>query len=303
MAGQLSAHLGPDIVGPLREIGDLKRVTDARSPFSLATRLFAEGWSRLSGGEPVGRIAMNLTARALAAARLGGLDHQFLSAHLPAGVAATDILRRAIDELAEPFDADLMSALKDAVDDVPRSSSPQPTFVAQLAAQPRAGVTCPGKPRIMLQPEENHADHSFVVAVYAALLAPTYAADSGEAFFAGMVHHLHSAAMPDSGFTGEILLGDTLVAVIDSARAAALAELDPALADRARTAQAMIADDRAPAAKAFHAADVVDRVLEIRFHLEAASLTMDRVLKSYELVHDGPVKAFHDRVLTEAGLL
>ena len=34
-----------------------------------------------------------------------------------------------------------------------------------------------------------------------------------------------------------------------------------------------------------------------------AAVTMDVVLGEYELVHAGPVKAFHDRVLVEVGLL
>ncbi len=48
---------------------------------------------------------------------------------------------------------------------------------------------------------------------------------------------------------------------------------------------------------------MIDRVLEIEQHLRAASATMDTVLHTYELVHAGPVKPFHDRVLAEVGLL
>jgi hypothetical protein len=48
---------------------------------------------------------------------------------------------------------------------------------------------------------------------------------------------------------------------------------------------------------------VIDRVLEIEQHLTAASGTMGTVLGDYELVHAGPVKAFHDSTLQEVGLL
>lgn len=109
--------------------------------------------------------------------------------------------------------------------------------------------------------------------------------------------------MPDAGFTGEVLLGDLLDRVIADAREAALAELSPPVADRVRTALAPIAGDATAEARAFHAADVIDRVLEIEQHLTAATATMDRVLGDYELVHAGPVKPFHDRVLAEVGLL
>lgn len=70
-----------------------------------------------------------------------------------------------------------------------------------------------------------------------------------------------------------------------------------------RAAQAEIADDAMPTARAFHAADVIDRVIEIDHHLRAARTTMDEVLGDYGLVHDGPVKTFHDRVLRDVGLL
>ncbi|MGB3723978.1 MAG: hypothetical protein WA979_14325 [Pacificimonas sp.] len=240
----------------------------------------------------------------MTAARLGGIDLAFLEANLPAGEKPETIITRAIAEIEAPFDAVLIADLKASLGaGRPESTTAVPDFVARLAAQPRAGVTRPGRPRIMLQPEENHADHSLVVAVFAALLAPFYDASPAEAFFAGMVHHLHSADMPDSGYTGEVLLGDALDRVIENARRAALQELAEPLRSRAVEVQAMIADHVAPAAKAFHAADVIDRVLEIRFHLQSAALTMDRILKEYELVHEGPVKTFHDQVLAEVGLL
>ncbi|MGB7371225.1 HD domain-containing protein, partial [Erythrobacter sp.] len=168
--------------------------------------------------------------------------------------------------------------------------------------QPRAGVTGPGRPRRMLQPEENHAEHSFVVALYAGLLAPFYAADPARAFWHGMIHHLHSIAMPDAGFTGEVLLGDRLDAVIDRARELALERLPDMHGATCRDHLNAIADDTTPSARAFHAADVIDRVVEIEHHLKRSEVTMAVVLGDYGLVHDGPVKTFHDRVLAEVGL-
>ena len=62
----------------------------------------------------------------------------------------------------------------------------------------------------MLEPPEGHGDHCLVVAVLAAVLAPRYGADPARPFLAGMAHHLHNAALPDSGFAGEMLLGEHL---------------------------------------------------------------------------------------------
>ncbi len=60
----------------------------------------------------------------------------------------------------------------------------------------------------MFEPPENHAEHCLAVAVYGVLLAPRYGADPSVVFLAGLAHHLHNARLPDSGFTGEALLGD-----------------------------------------------------------------------------------------------
>ena len=109
--------------------------------------------------------------------------------------------------------------------------------------------------------------------------------------------------MPDSGFTGEVLLGDLLDGVISCSRERAYAELSEPLQSRMREALVPIVDDLSPEGRAFHAADVIDRVLEIEQHLAAARTTMDMVLHDYELVHAGPVKAFHDATLREVGLL
>ncbi len=151
----------------------------------------------------------------------------------------------------------------------------------------------------MLEPPENHAEHCLVVAVYGVVLAPRYGADPATVFLAALAHHLHNAGMPDSGFTGEMLLGDHLAAVMAHFVEGALASLDPVLRRRVVDARACLPDAETPEGRAFHAADVVDRVLEIAQHLTAASLTMETVLGEMALVHDGPVKDFHDRVLAE----
>ena len=282
------------------EIGDLKRIRSAGRDGSIATRLFRAAWSELTGGAPAAEVARRITARALAAARLGDLDRPLLT---EAGLPAADvngILCRAVAEIAGAVPEPLRSALVGAIA-VPPPNRPgaAPRFVAQLEAQPRAGVTCPGRPRMVLEPAENHAEHCLVVAVYGVILAPRYGADPATVFLAALAHHLHNAGMPDSGFTGEMLLGDRLGAVMDHFVADALSSLDPALRGRVVEARACLADAGTPEGRAFHAADVVDRVMEIAQHLRAAALTMDRVLGDMALVHDGPVKPFHDRVLAE----
>jgi 5'-deoxynucleotidase YfbR-like HD superfamily hydrolase len=287
----------------LRELGDLKRIRSAERDGSIAQRLFLRGWAALAAGDAPVSVMRRIVAAALAAARLGDLDRVTLADLGLSDAEAIAVLERGFDEVAVQLAPDLARDLRGALGDGAPPMGPVPLFAMQLAAQPRAGVTCPGRPRLLLQPPEDHAEHCLMVAVYGVLTAPAYGADPTEVFLAGMAHHFHNAAMPDAGFTGEVLLGDLLDRVIADARERAMAMLAPAVAAPVRAALAPIGDDATPAARAFHTADVIDRVLEIEQHLRAASTTMDTVLHTYELVHAGPVKDFHDRVLAEVGLL
>lgn len=293
--------LTPAILPLFRELGDLKRIRSADREGSTAERLFRDGWAALIVGEPASDVMARTVAAALAAARLGDLDFAKLRA-LGLGDQAVAVLERAFDEVAGQLAPDLAARLRPALAVGAPEPGPVPLFVDKLARQPRAGVTCPGRPRIMLQPPENHAEHCLMVAVYAVVASPIHGAEPTTVFVASMAHHLHNAAMPDSGFSGEVLLGDALDGVVERAREEALADLEPPLREQVRAALAPIAGDAAPEARAFHVGDVLDRVLEIEQHLRAATVTMDDVLGTYGLVHDGPVKDFHVRILADTGL-
>lgn len=287
----------------LREIGDLKRITSAGRPGSIAERLFRTAWRDLVGGRAPDDVMLATSASALAATRLGDLDIPTLQ-HLGLDRdRARDIAAKALDEVVAGLDPELHGRLRAALaDDLPAPPGRLPPFVQALAGQPRAGATCPGRARIVLQPAENHAEHCLAVAVGGVLLAPAYGADPTTVFLAGLAHHLHNAAMPDSGFTGEMLLELNLADVIRTANEMALAELNPSLRHTIERAREILADADTPDGRAFHAADVIDRVIEIDQHLAVARLSMDRILGEMALVHDGPVKLFHDRVLAEMGL-
>ena len=301
--GTLPAALSPALIPLFREIGDLKRVTAAHLTGSFATRSFLRAWGRVLRGDDAGAVAAEQAAGAVAAARLGAIDGERLAVLSLSADEVRETMIRAVDAVGDALDAQLADRLRAAVPLREEATEDlAPPFAHDLARQPRAGVTCPGRARVMLQPEENHADHSYAVAVYGYLLAPVFGADPARVWWAGMVHHLHSAAMPDAGFTGEMLLEPNLTGVIDAARAQALRELPDALRARAEPVFDEIASDETPEAQAFHAADVIDRVLEIEYHTRANTLTMDRVLNEYELVHDGPVKSFHDAVLRAVAL-
>lgn len=281
------------------ELGDLKRTRDASSPDSLAVRAFRRAWSRLAAGEDARTVALSTAANALAAARLGGIDRAVLEA---AGTPdPATILRRSFDETAGPVAPALRAALRSHLGGQ-ASPAAAPAFAEALIRQPRAGATCPGKPRLVLEPPENHGDHCLVVAVLGVVLAGTYGADPAVVFVAGMAHHLHNALLPDSGFAGEILLGDELAPLMRRLFKRELATLAPPVAATVRAALATIGDAATPEGRAFNAADVMDRVLQMRQYDRVASFTTAQALDDLELVHAGPLQAFHQSVLAEAGL-
>ena len=294
----------PEAVLPLlREIGDLKRIGAAGRTGSLAERAFRRAWANLLRGVPADGVALATTAGCLAATRLAELDRASLDGlGVPAG-DAVGMQRAAVGECTSHLDAALTKRLLAACEDLPAfdGGGVVPAFVDALATQPRAGATCPGKPRLVLLPAENHAEHCLVVAVYAVLLAEP-GTDLGTVFVAALSHHLHNAAMPDAGFTGEMLLGPHLGPVMERATESALAQLPDGLRPDVVAARRILPEAETPEGRAFHSGDVVDRVLEMEQHVRRARVTLDDVLGDMALVHDGPLKPYHDAVLTRMGL-
>jgi 5'-deoxynucleotidase YfbR-like HD superfamily hydrolase len=284
----------------LREIGDLKRVRSAHADGSIAERLFSSAWARLAGGEDTGSVMRRITAATLVATRFADLADVLA----PLGLGAPEravMLGAALAEHAGTLPADVLAALAGDLG-APAPAGEAPAFVAMLARQPRAGVTCPGRPRLLFEPPESHAEHCLAVAVIGVLLAPDHAASAETVFLAGLAHHLHNAAIPDAGFTGEMLLGAHLEPLMRTATDAALVTLDPDLRGRVTAALRILPDADTPEGRAFHAADTLDRVLQIDQHLRAGRTTLAYVLDDMQLVHAGPVKPFQDAVLREFGL-
>jgi hypothetical protein len=134
------------------------------------------------------------------------------------------------------------------------------------------------------------------------LVAPVFGADPVAPFLVGLAHHLHNVVLPDAGFAGEVLLGAALDRVVTTLEERELAALPGPLAARLHTVLRLRTDAGAPESQAFHAADVLDRVLQVHHHARAAAFTADQALDDLELVHAGPVQAFHLDVLAAAGL-
>ena len=297
----VQAVLSPVVLDLLIELNDLKRIYSAGRAGSIATRLFRFAWAALCAGADIRVVASHTVRKALAAARLGDLDYETLVASGLSPADARRIEQGAIDAVVGSLDVFIGEFEGDDRDDIIFAECP--AFVASLEAQPRAGITCPSRPRILLEPSENHAEHCVMVAVYGGLLSRAYGADASKVFLASLAHHLHNAGMPDAGFAGEMLLGEHLHTVMDHYTAASLRQLSDPLRTSVDEAQRLLLDASTPEGRAFHAADVLDRVLQLNQYMRAAELSPQRMLGEMELVHAGPIKLFHDDVLRQVGLL
>ncbi len=281
---------------------DLKRLRDASSTDSLASRAFRRAWGELMAGVSPREVAFGVTADAVVATRLGGIDVGTMTRLGIAKDVAQQIVRSAFEETTR----DLSPKLRDpliAKLSVPASLAKIPRFAEQLLRQPRAGATAPGKARIVLEPAENHGEHCLVVAVLGVLLSTEYGADPAAVFLAGLAHHLHNAELPDSGFAGEVLLGAELLPLMRRLFERELTTISGSLVEpQVRHALTFIGDAETPEGRAFNASDVIDRVLQMRHYDRVAAFTVDQAMDDLDLVHAGPLQAFHESVLCEAGI-
>ena len=282
-----------------RELNGLKRIRVAGKDGSWAERLFVRAWTRLIAAEDVGQVACEETASAVVATLLAGIDAEVLAdGGLPAGVRL-EVLRRAFDAASQPLPPALAEPLRAALTDAPtRKPTPAvPPCVRLLAAQPRAGATRPGHPRVMLEPAENHAEHCAVVAVNGVLAAGVFGADPAGPFLTGLAHHLHNAYLPDAGDAGDSLLGGHQRALLENCRARALRELPAFLHEPIRHCLTAVYRADTAEARAFQAADSVDRVLEMEWHARSAAFTLETALGEMDIIHPGPVQAFQLEVM------
>jgi 5'-deoxynucleotidase YfbR-like HD superfamily hydrolase len=287
----------------LREINDLKRVRAAGMDGTLAARAFRRSWGRLVAGDSPATVSLRETALAVAGCRLGGIDRTLLIRAGLSAEEATKVLQSAFDAVADPLDPLLAATLRDHLSEPEPAAAEAPAFVHDLERQPRAGATRPGHPRLILEPPESHADHCMIVAVYAVLVGPAYRADPAVPFLAGLAHHFHNAVMPDSGFAGEMLLGRHLEPVMARLTEEIVAMLPDHLARACREARTILPDAETPEAKAFHSADVIDRVLQMDQYARVASFELRHALEEMELVHAGPLQHFQTGLLRTVGLI
>jgi len=289
----------------LRELSDVKRLYAYNlGNDSFATAVFRRASEEISSGQPL-QADVWCTA-IVSAARLGAITPDVLR---DVGLDESERISVVSDAILEheALPRDLRDSLIDAsyvLDKV--FSGPTPAgadWVERLAAAPRAGPTCPGKPRIALEPAEMHSDHCAMVAVYAYLLADVFEAVREDAWLIGLCHHFHNAYLPDAGFTGESILGSHLEKVVASTRRRVISSLPEAFHERVAELFREIESVSSPLAKTFHAADTIDRVVQMEHYQRAGEFEVRDALLDLNLVHEGPAQAFQHELLESIGVL
>ena len=302
-----SAGLGSAIADQLeflRELNDVKRLyAHNLGPHSYASLIFLGAVKALHCDASL-QADVWCTA-IVSAARLGAITPSVLR---DIGIDKSEssvILKNSIlaqQSLSAPLRDSLIDAC-DVLNQTYLENAPQnPDWVTRLAASPRAGATCPGKPRIALEPAEMHSDHCVMVATYAFLLADTFGANREDAWLIGLCHHLHNAYLPDAGFTGEILLGDHLDRVVNTLRLRVLDTLSERYRNRISYLFDEINDLQSPLAQTFHAADTIDRVVQMEHYERAAKFRVATALEEFNLVHEGTAQEFQHALLQSIGI-
>ncbi|MBC7798517.1 MAG: HD domain-containing protein [Pyrinomonadaceae bacterium] len=287
----------------LIELNNLKRIKAANLNETFAAEIFKRAWVDLINGADLRKVALVTTAKSIAAVQLGAIDAEVLR---NAGLSQNQtigILTRSFDSVASAIDEDLRRELRTHLSQNFETNADAPNFVEKLARQPRAGATKKGAPRLVFEQTENHAEHCFSVAIYAVLLASFFQTNIETPFLTALVHHFHNADLPDSGFAGEEMLGEFLPEVFQNLREQVLREIPESMREKARNGFRLTETADSPESKTFHAADVIDRVLQVRHHAEINKFTMRYALEEMELVHEGAIQTFHHEVLRDAGII
>ena len=88
---------------------------------------------------------------------------------------------------------------------------------------------------------------------------------------------------------------------METFRAMALEELPPALCGSVRDSLEAVYRADSAEAKAFQAADSLDRVLEMEWHARSAAFTLDVAVGDMAIIHPGPVQPFQLEVMGAMG--
>ena len=305
------------------ELTDLKRIESFGHPGSLASYRFGLALESLVRGDGVDddaaadrlrTLAIDHVTLGIVATRCGAMDIDALRELAVAPETMQRTFTAAVDEHMDAVSPNMrdsiLESLRRQIHGGDPVSQPRPVagdaafsdLVDRLRREPRAGATAVGRTRVLVTPTESQAEHCYVTALLATVLAGWAGdADVGECFATGMLHHLHNAYLPDSGFSGEVLLGDDLSVVLDAARGRAKTAI-PTVAHRIDQAADRMSHLETSESRCNNAADAIDRVLQSLYHERVAAFDSRQINAELELVHQGPLQTFQQSMLDQLGI-
>jgi hypothetical protein len=306
------------VTGRLRlfeRFGELKRLPGVQQEESVALQLFREVIARVVEADREDDVVDALdwmVARGAGAALLGDCPAEFVADdegrrtwHALSRQSAMAALADAPPAVATYY-AERFDHLWARFHGVGIAQAPAVARrLARLAEAPRAGYASRDRVKCIPFPRETQGEHSVVCALIAAVLARERDVDIVGPCVMALFHHLPATMLPMIDHEAAALIGHAAAAALESrALARSLADLPPF--SRGLIAKALARyESAAPACTEdpFVEADILDRVLQVRYYERVASLTVASASRDHGLLNEGPLGDAQRRILTAYGLV
>jgi 5'-deoxynucleotidase YfbR-like HD superfamily hydrolase len=301
-----------NLLNTFERVGELKRMPSGLSSLSMADALFIKVAELITADRSsnYSNIFDWMVIKALA--------HSILGNWMPEAIGLLgekkwrDIARLAVVQNLQECPRNLQQHYirrfdelweLDSLDTLPVKTD-RNRWAFTLCKTARGGYAAVGKPKCFLYPRESQGDHSLMCAVYSALLATDREVDISRPCLMAFFHHLPTVLIPDIDHEIEHIIGLAEKDLIESRAqsillrdfpkglqndvAAAMSEYRQGGEDKAR----MIALE----------ADILDRMLQVRYYERAWSVNASRAIEEYELLNQEPLESFQRGILRGYGL-
>lgn len=307
--------MSSELLNILERAGELKRIPSAVYPSSVAGAFFLET-ARLVTASPAGDCLVDIfdwmTVKSLVGAVIGDWG--------PDSTAALgretwrEMASKALGHVLAAGPPQLRVYYEERFNDLwPRyhnytcaTDARADRWLKAICATPRAGYATVGRPKCIPYPRESQADHSLVSTVYASLLARLRRADVTKVCLMSLSHHLTAPLLPNVDHEVEQLIGPDESRRIEMKAAEYILSDFPAhVAEEIQQALATFRDggcDEVERSIVLEA-DLLDRVLQVRYYEKIASLTVTTAIQQYELLNRGPLERFQREILRAYNLI
>lgn len=278
-------------------IGELKRMSSLDPRYSIAQSLFLEATSALLCARSAvdwPDIIDRLTVQALLQSVAGAWHPDLIEAlghdewqHV-SGVFLDSALAGLPGRLRQYYKDDLKRFRWPALRPT-EPGGPAAQRVRAVCEIQRAGYAAPGKVKCSPYPRETQGEHCLVCAVYTALLCRLRELDPICPVLMALFHHLSAPLMPNFDHEGELLTGSAHSSAIEQAGCRMILRDfdDPLRSALSGIFPASGGSGELSGMEPFQEADVLDRVLQVRYYSRMASVNVEQAVAEYELLNRG----------------